>query len=103
MVDGLGIDRFFVQAGDWGSVVSSWLGLDFPAHVAALHLNMVPLRPPLTRDGTPTSAAEAHWIAGGKNLHASVAGYTAIQPTQPPRTRSTMPTRPAARVAWVES
>ncbi|MFC3675890.1 epoxide hydrolase family protein [Ferrovibrio xuzhouensis] len=101
MVDGLGIDRFFVQAGDWGSIVSSWLGLDFPAHVAALHLNMVPLRPPLTKDGPPLSAAETDWIRRVKKLQASESGYHAIQATKPSTLGFAMADSPAGMAAWI--
>ncbi|WP_370154306.1 epoxide hydrolase family protein [Ferrovibrio sp.] len=101
MVEVLGHPRFFVQAGDWGSIVSSWLGADFPDHVAALHLNMVPLRPPLTRDSPPLTTAEKEWVLRVKKLQATEAGYHAIQSTKPSTLGFAMADSPAGMAAWI--
>lgn len=101
MVEVLGFDRFLVQAGDWGSVVSSWLGADHPDHAAALHLNMVPLRPPLTKESTPLSAAEKEWVARTKKIHAAEAGYLAIQSTKPSTLGYAMSDSPVGLAAWI--
>jgi pimeloyl-ACP methyl ester carboxylesterase len=37
----LGYERYVVQGGDWGSWITRTLGLLYPQHVSALHLNMV--------------------------------------------------------------
>lgn len=83
MVETLGCERFFVQAGDWGSIIASWMGIDHAAHISALHLNMVPLRPPLSKEGPPLSNAEKEWILRTKKLHAREGGYFEIQSTKP--------------------
>ncbi|WP_341915917.1 epoxide hydrolase family protein [Ferrovibrio terrae] len=101
MVEVLGFNRFLVQAGDWGSIVSSWLGADFSDHAAALHLNMVPLRPPLTKDSAPLSAGEKEWIAHTKKLYASEAGYFAIQSTKPSTLGFGLSDSPAGLAGWV--
>lgn len=100
MVDGFGFERFFVQAGDWGSIVSSWLGADHPAHVAALHLNFVPLRPPLAKDA-PLTPDESAWIARVKKIQAAEAGYHAIQATKPSTLGFAMADSPAGMAAWI--
>lgn len=101
MVEALGFERFFAQAGDWGSIVSSWLGVDHAAHVAALHLNMVPLRPALTKDGTPLSEAEKAWIARTRSLHAAEGGYYAIQSTKPTTLGYGLSDSPAGLAGWI--
>lgn len=101
MVEVLGFPQFFVQAGDWGSIVSSWLGADFPDHVAALHLNMVPLRPPLTKDGPALTAAEKEWVLRAKKMQASEGGYHAIQATKPSTLGFAMADSPAGMAAWI--
>ncbi|HTZ70236.1 MAG TPA: epoxide hydrolase, partial [Acetobacteraceae bacterium] len=58
MVEHLGITRFGVQGGDWGSAVASWLANDAPEHVVGLHLNLC--SPP--RGGEPDEA-ETAWRA----------------------------------------
>ncbi|MGH1556820.1 hypothetical protein ACRAWD_01425 [Caulobacter segnis] len=41
----LGYSTYLAQGGDWGGLVTSWLGLDHAEHVKAIHLNMIGLRP----------------------------------------------------------
>ena len=53
MVDELGYRRFVAQGGDWGSLVTSWLGRDHADVVAAIHLNMLILRPRLDDTSPP--------------------------------------------------
>src|SRR3546814_8556532 len=62
---------------------------------------MVPLRPPLTRDGPPLSAAEADWIRRVKKLQASESGYHAIQATKPSTLGFAMTDSPAGMAAWI--
>lgn len=101
MVEALGFDRFFVQAGDWGSIVSSWLGVDHSQHVSALHLNMVPLRPHLDKASAPLSDDEKAWIAKAKKIQASEAGYLAIQSTKPSTLGYGLSDSPAGLAAWI--
>lgn len=101
MVEGLGFEHFFAQAGDWGSIVSSWLGVDHADHVAALHLNMVPLRPPLAKDSAPLSEAEKAWIARTKTIHAAEGGYYAIQSTKPTTLGYGLSDSPAGLAGWI--
>lgn len=100
MVDVLGFPRFFAQAGDWGSIVSSWLGADHAGHVAALHLNMVPLRPPILKEKQPLSTAEKEWIARAKKVHAAEGGYQAIQGTKPTTLGYGLSDSPAGLAGW---
>jgi microsomal epoxide hydrolase len=101
MVEVLGFERFLVQAGDWGSVVSSWLGADYPENAAALHLNMVPLRPHLSKDTPPLSVAEKEWIARTKKIHAREAGYLVIQSTKPSSLGYGMADSPSGLAGWI--
>lgn len=101
MVEVLGFGRFLVQAGDWGSIVSSWLGADHPDHAIMLHLNMVPLRPPLTKDSAPFTAAEKEWIARTKKIQAAESGYFAIQSTKPTTLGYGLSDSPAGLAGWI--
>src|SRR5580698_9462668 len=58
MTEVLGYDRYLAQGGDWGAIVTSWLGLDHGAHAKAIHLNMIGFRP----TGGPQNEAEIAWI-----------------------------------------
>ncbi|KAL8950065.1 MAG: hypothetical protein Q9183_007550, partial [Haloplaca sp. 2 TL-2023] len=42
MVDVLGYDRFVTQGGDWGSMVTRSMALQYRHHVRACHFNMLP-------------------------------------------------------------
>lgn len=101
MVEALGFPRFFAQAGDWGSIISSWLGIDHPAHVAALHLNMVPLRPPIDAASAPLSDAEKAWGKQVKQRHAAEGGYFAIQSTKPTTLAYGLSDSPAGLAGWI--
>ncbi len=59
----LGYTGYGAQGGDWGSVICSWLGLDFAPAVRAIHLNMVGLRPAKGLDGPPFTVAEEAFLA----------------------------------------
>ncbi|CAI2354005.1 unnamed protein product [Caenorhabditis sp. 36 PRJEB53466] len=41
----LGFQKFYLQGGDWGAIVTSILTRVYPQNVLALHLNMLPARP----------------------------------------------------------
>lgn len=101
MVESLGYERFFVQAGDWGSIVSSWLAIDHPKHVAAMHLNMVPLRPPITPQSQPLTQAEKDWALRTKKNHAAEGGYFAIQSTKPATLGFGLSDSPVGLAAWI--
>ena len=82
----LGYDRYGVQGGDWGSIVSRWHAFSHPEHVVGLHLNMLVANPPSGADdpteGVPpeelerTRARQAFYT-GDEN------GYARIQATRP--------------------
>ena len=46
MVDVLGYERFVTQGGDWGSMVTRSMAVQYPQHVRAYHLTMIPCGPP---------------------------------------------------------
>ncbi|KAL9026245.1 MAG: hypothetical protein Q9196_005054 [Gyalolechia fulgens] len=46
MVDVLGYQRFVTQGGDWGSMITRSMALQFPQHVRACHYNFFPCGPP---------------------------------------------------------
>lgn len=40
MVDRLGHDRFYIQGGDWGSMITTSMAIFFPEHIIGFHTNM---------------------------------------------------------------
>jgi pimeloyl-ACP methyl ester carboxylesterase len=57
----LGYDRFGVQGGDWGAGIATWMAIQSPQRVAAIHLNYVPgsYSPP---PGPPPTAEEEQFL-----------------------------------------
>jgi pimeloyl-ACP methyl ester carboxylesterase len=50
----LGYDQYVAQGGDWGSAVTTAIGIRDPGHCKAIHVNMVSARPETTPDCTET-------------------------------------------------
>ncbi|CTQ86907.1 Microsomal epoxide hydrolase [Caenorhabditis elegans] len=48
----LGYNKFYLQGGDWGAIITSLLTKVYPQNVMALHLNMMPAMPGANALGT---------------------------------------------------
>ncbi len=101
LVEKIGISRFAAQAGDWGSLVSSWLGVDHPGNVIALHLNMLGLRPHAGAGTPPPSGEEEAWMARTQKRLAREGGYFAIQSTKPQSLAFALSDSPIGLAAWI--
>src|SRR4030095_11784677 len=83
-VRGLGYTRFGAQGGDWGAIVSTYLGANHADVVAGIHLNMVIAFPPdpanplegLTQDEVIDMMPMQHFLQ-------EETGYQRIQGTKP--------------------
>ncbi|MCS5677391.1 MAG: epoxide hydrolase 1, partial [Acidimicrobiales bacterium] len=80
----LGYDRYGVQGGDWGSIISQEIARTDAEHVAGCHVNMITTRPPGQSDDmedlSPFEQAvfdRAAWYQAEDN------GYFRIQQTRP--------------------
>ena len=100
MVDHLGFDRFFAQGGDMGAVISSWMAFDYPAHVAALHLNYVAFLvvPDEIDRQTPE---EREWLARNTRWRMPEDGYRTQQGTRPQTLAYALTDSPLGLAAWV--
>lgn len=101
MTEVLGCEKYVAQGGDWGAVVTSWLALDHPKNLAAIHLTMVGLRPPLGKDVPPLSEEEQTWAAMAQERRAQVGGYQQIQGTKPQTLAYGLTDSPAGLAAWI--
>jgi pimeloyl-ACP methyl ester carboxylesterase len=93
----LGYDRYLAQGGDWGALVTSWLGLDHAAHVRAIHLNMIGLRPA----GGPQSAEETAWIARQNAMMDVLGAYFRLQASKPQSLAWLGAGNPVGQAAWI--
>ena len=103
MQEVLGYDTYLAQGGDWGGMVTSWIGLDHGTHDAkggckAIHLNMIGLRP---TPATPQSEDELAWVQRtqmGMQLEGS---YFMQQATKPQTLAMSLMDSPMGTAAWI--
>lgn len=97
MTQVLGYERYLAQGGDWGAVVTSWLGLDFPQSVAAIHLNMLPFRV----SAGPQNDQERLWMGRAAKAQKGLSGYSALQMSKPLSLAWAAADNPLGQAAWI--
>jgi pimeloyl-ACP methyl ester carboxylesterase len=102
LMRGLGYRRFGAQGGDWGAMVTTYLGARHADAVAGIHLNMVVAFPPDTPDAfegvTPEEMAD---LAGLDTFLKQETGYQQIQGTKPQTLGYALNDSPAGLAAWI--
>ena len=101
MVTILGYDNYVAQGGDWGSVVTSWLGVQHgPGRggCRAIHLNMIGLRP---TSAMPQSDEEAKWQKDTKSKVVVEGAYLQQQATKPQSLAIGLMDSPMGQAAWI--
>lgn len=102
MVDGLGYGRFGAQGGDWGGMVSSRLGFDFPENVLGVHLNLVTGVPDYRAPGQrQLSPAEQQFLQESRRWIETEGGYFHIQRTKPQTLAYGLNDSPAGLAGWI--
>lgn len=101
LMAGLGYDRYVLQGGDWGSVITSRLAYARPDRVAGLHLNMAGLRPNTGPGSAPLTDAERTFLAEMADWRAREGGYQAIQGTKPQTLAYALTDSPTGLAAWI--
>ncbi len=94
----LGYERYIAQGGDWGSMISTRIGIQDPEHVAGIHLNMLIAVP--GRDDEPTEE-EAKAMADAMAIMSDGAGYQQIQGTRPQTLSYGLTDSPAGQAGWI--
>ncbi len=96
----LGYQRYGAQGGDWGSFITSRLGLVDAAHCLGIHLNLMPLRrdPKMLAD---PSAEEQKYLDELAAWLKDETGYQWIQGTRPQTLAFGLTDSPAGLAAWI--
>ena len=96
----LGYDRYVAQGGDWGAAVTTQLGVDAPAGLEGIHVNMPIIRPdPDTmNDLTPL---EQSALAGMQYYQEWDSGYSKQQSTRPQTLGYGLADSPVGQMAWI--
>jgi len=102
LMNGLGYEKFGLQANDIGAVISGWLALDHPENVIGLH-TMMPTFPPPSFDETqpPMTDAEKAFKDVIDSWTEEEGGYDAIQRTRPQTLAYGLNDSPVALLAWI--
>jgi len=102
LMRGLGYMRFGAQGGDWGAMVSTYLGANHADAVCGIHLNMVIAFPPdpanpldgLTQEEVVDMMPMRHFLQ-------EETGYQRIQGTKPQTLGYALNDSPAGLAAWI--
>ncbi len=97
MTQTLGYETYLAQGGDWGGLVTSWLGFDFGSSVKAIHLNMMSFRP----HGGPTSEAEVAWLTRTGAAMQQLGAYFLLQASKPQSLAWMAAGNPVGQAAWI--
>jgi microsomal epoxide hydrolase len=97
MTEVLSYDSYLAQGGDWGGLITSYLGLEHGAHARAIHLNMFGLRP----FGGPQSDAEAAWAQQSQAMMDVLGAYFRLQISRPQSLAWLAAGNPVGQAAWI--
>lgn len=99
----LGYERYGIQGGDWGSIISSRHAFNHPEQTIGLHLNMLIGGPP--PGGDPTDGVPPEELARSQARRSfyttAESGYSQIQGTKPQTLGYALNDSPAGQAAWI--
>tara|TARA_E500000331_G_C17248501_1_gene710092 strand:+ start:179 stop:1318 length:1140 start_codon:yes stop_codon:yes gene_type:complete len=96
----LGYDAYFSQGGDWGSAVTTEIGLQNLGHCKGIHLNMPSARPtPEARENPSERDKQA--IAAGRAYNDEDSGYSKQQSTRPQTLGYGLADSPSGQGMWI--
>ena len=96
----LGYKRYAAQGGDWGSMVTTCIGIQDPANCVGIHLNMpIALPDPATMNDLTEQEKSA--IAGMQHYNDWDSGYSKEQSTRPQTVGYGLTDSPAGQLAWI--
>ncbi|MET0578444.1 MAG: epoxide hydrolase family protein, partial [Ilumatobacteraceae bacterium] len=95
----LGYERFGAQGGDWGSAVTTAIGIRHPETCVGIHVNMVSVGP--GRDPGELTPAEQAAVASLAHYREWDSGYATEQSTRPQTVGYGLVDSPAGQAAWI--
>lgn len=97
----LGCDRYVAQGGDWGAIITSFLALNHPEPLAAIHLNLIGFMPDLSPGSEPLDAEELAWKAANDRQRAKETAYAQVHQTRPQTIAYPLTDSPVGLAAWI--
>ncbi len=102
LMRGLGYERYAAQGGDWGSMVTTYLGLRHAPRVLGIHLNMVVAFPPdPANPAAGLGPEEVLSLMQAREFLKEETGYQRIQGTKPQTLAYALNDSPAGLAAWI--
>ena len=96
----LGYGRYFAQGGDWGSMVTTAVGVQDPDHCMGIHLNM-PVAAPDPETMSDLTTGEQAALASLSHYAEQESGYSKQQSTRPQTVGYGLVDSPVGQAAWV--
>ena len=100
MVNVLGCQSYVAQGGDWGGIITSWLALDHPEKLKAIHLNICGFIPEIPEEN-PLNAEEQEWMDRYNKRRATEIAYHQIHGTKPQTLSYGLQDSPSGCAAWI--
>ena len=99
----LGYDRYVAQGGDWGALVTRYLGEHFAPNVVAIHTNMLFAMPPQGAPDVMSGVTEAELaaIVSSAGKVANGTAYMEIQSTRPHSLGFGLDDSPLGLAGWI--
>lgn len=102
MQECLRYESYLAQGGDWGALVTSWLGYnhgtDKGGGCAGIHLNMIGFRP---TPATPQNDEEKQWLETTAAAMQAEGSYFMQQATKPQTLALALMDSPLGQAAWI--
>lgn len=96
----LGYEQYYAQGGDWGSAVTTAIGMQNQGHCAGLHVNMPNAGATKEALADPTEA-DKRALAGARYYQQWGAGYSKQQSTRPQTLGYALVDSPMGQAAWI--
>tara|TARA_E500000331_G_scaffold353622_1_gene404714 strand:+ start:23381 stop:24532 length:1152 start_codon:yes stop_codon:yes gene_type:complete len=97
---GLGYDAYFAQGGDWGSAVTTAIGLQNKGHCKGIHLNMPSAGPTREARENPDEK-DLRAMQGSKDYQDWDSGYSKQQSTRPQTLGYGLADSPSGQAMWI--
>ena len=97
MTEVLGYKSYLAQGGDWGALITGWIGTDHAAHAKSIHLNMFGLRAP----GPTQTDEEAIWLSNTGMKMDFFGAYLRLQVSKPQSIAWMGADNPVGQAAWI--
>lgn len=96
----LGYDRYGAQGGDWGAMVTTWIGRSETEHCAGIHVNM-PIAFPGPDQMADLTERELGALASMQFYNDHDSGYSKQQSTRPQTLGYGLVDSPSGQAAWI--